>query len=111
MTSLMAGTGRLNVQCRHGDKSQFIMLRSDRETDGVREMKTERERGNERVPLCFPLWLDSHLVTMCDRSSRANDGLPEASSIRPSLTGLPEKEPEREMTIDMLFTIYVCLYV
>lgn len=41
-------------------------------------------------------------MAMCDRSSGANDGLPEASSIRPGLTGLPEREAEREMTIDML---------
>lgn len=59
-----------------------------------------RRTGRERVALSVPLWLDSHLVTMCDRSSRANDGLPEASSIRPGLTGLPEREAQREMPID-----------
>lgn len=59
-----------------------------------------RRTGRERVALSVPLWLDSHLVTMCDRSSGANDGLPEASSIRPGLTGLPEREAQREMPID-----------
>lgn len=69
-----------------------------------------KEEDRERVALCVPLWLDSHLVAMCDRSSRANDGLPEASSIRPGLTGLPEREAEREMTIDML--VYrLCVFV
>lgn len=55
-----------------------------------------KEEDRERVALCVPLWLDSHLVAMCDRSSRANDGLPEASSIRPGLTGLPERERGRK---------------
>lgn len=35
-------------------------------------------------------------MAMCDRSSGANDGLPEASSIRPGLTGLPERGRERD---------------
>lgn len=48
-----------------------------------------------------PLWLDAHLVTMCDRSGGANDGLPEASSIRPGLAGLPESRGTKtEMPID-----------
>lgn len=47
------------------------------------------------------LWLDAHLVTMCDQSGRANDGLPEASSIRPGLAGLPESRGTKtEMPID-----------
>lgn len=62
------------------------------------------------MTLSVPLWLDSHLVAMCDQSSRANDGLPEASSIRPSLTGLPVREAEREMTIDMLVH-YLCVFI
>lgn len=49
-----------------------------------------------------PLWLDAHLVTMCDRSGGANDGLPEASSIRPGLAGLPEsRSTKTEMPIDV----------
>lgn len=78
----------------------------------VTERDGEREGGRqgERVTLSVPLWLDSHLVAMCDRSSRANDGLPEASSIRPGLTGLPVRETEREMTIDML-AHYLCVFV
>lgn len=48
-----------------------------------------------------PLWLDAHLVTMCDQSGGANDGLPEASSIRPGLAGLPESRGTKtEMPID-----------
>lgn len=62
------------------------------------------------MALSVPLWLDSHLVAMCDRSSRANDGLPEASSIRPGLTGLPEREAQREMPIDMLL-LSLCVFV
>lgn len=83
-----------------------------RVTEKQTERDRERERGRqrERVALCVPLWLDSHLVAMCDRSSRANDGLPEASSIRPGLTGLPEREAEREMPIDMLVR-YLCAFV
>lgn len=101
MTSLMAGSGRLNEQWPHGNKSQFIRLR-ERARDG------EKEEDRERVALGIPLWLDSHLVAICDRSSRANDGLPEASSIRPGLTGLPEREAERAMPIDMLVH-YLCM--
>lgn len=40
--------------------------------------------------------LDAHLVAMCDRSSGANDGLPEASSIRPGLAGLPASGTKRD---------------
>jgi len=79
-------------------KGQFIRPAGDRETDGLREGNTRetRERERERVALCAPLWLDSHLVAMCDRSSGANDGLPEAGSIRPGLTGLPERGRKRD---------------
>lgn len=49
---------------------------------------------------------------MCDRSSRANDGLPEASSIRPVLTGLPERERQKERWLSTCwFTICVCLCI
>lgn len=90
------------------DKRHLIRLESYRE----RKMERERGRQRERVALGVPLWLDSHLVAMCDRSSGANDGLPEASSIRPGLTGLPEREAEREMTIDMPvpYFVRVCVY-
>lgn len=43
MTSLMAGSGRLNGQWPHGDKSQFIKLESDR-----REKEKEREEDREK---------------------------------------------------------------
>ena len=71
-----------------------------------------RGRQRERVALGVPLWLDSHLVAMCDRSSRANDGLPEASSIRPGLTGLPERERQKERCLSTCwFTVSVCVCV
>ncbi|MEQ2255980.1 hypothetical protein ILYODFUR_019449 [Ilyodon furcidens] len=96
MTSHMVASGGLNVQCPHEDKGQFIRLRSHRETDGLRETETEREKRRGRVALCVPLWLDPHLVSMCDQSSGANDELPEASSIRPGLTGLPQRGRKRD---------------
>lgn len=78
----------------------------------VTERDREREGGRqkERVTLGVPLWLDSHLVAMCDQSSRANDGLPEASSIRPGLAGLPARAAAKEMTIDIL-VCYLCVFV
>lgn len=77
MTSLKAG------------KCRFIRPKGWR--DGVRE-----EDGEKEWHSAFPLWLDAHLVAMCDRSSGANDGLPEASSIRPGLAGLPARGTKRE---------------
>lgn len=63
------------------------------------EMARWRKTGGGsggRVALGVPMWLDAHLAAMCDRSSRANDGLPEASSIRPGLAGLPASGTKRD---------------
>lgn len=83
-----------------------------RVTDSERESERETERKTERVALSVPLWLDSHLVTMCDQSSRPNDELPEASSIRPGLTGLPERErgTKRDAYRHVLHYLCVCVY-
>lgn len=88
MTSLKAGSGRLTGQWSHGNKGRFIRaggMEGEREEDGENEWHS-----------AFPLWLDAHLVAMCDRSSGANDGLPEASSIRPGLAGLPARGTKRD---------------
>lgn len=97
MTSVTAGSGRLNGQWPRRDKGQFIGSESNTRTGRTQKHERDRERERvERVALGAALWLDSHLVTMCDQSSRANDGLPEASSIRPGLTGLPERSRKRD---------------
>lgn len=49
------------------------------------------------------MYWNAHLVAMCDRSGGggggANDGLPEASSIRPGLAGLPARATEEAMPV------------
>lgn len=100
MTSLKAGSGRLSQQWSHGNKRQF--MKPERRRDGGR-------RG-ERVALGLPMRLDAHLVAMCDRSSGANDGLPEASSIRPGLAGLPASGTKRD-AYRHVAAPFVCLWV
>lgn len=62
------------------------------------------------MALGVPMWLDAHLAAMCDRSSGANDGLPEASSIRPGLAGLPASGTKRD-AYRHVAAPFVCVWV
>lgn len=73
------------------------------EKDVLLGRKGRREMGKEEWHSAAPVvYWNAHLVAMCDWSggcSGANDGIPEASSIRPGLAGLPARATEEAMPV------------